>query len=111
MVAVSAAAGCVPVMTLYSAMYAHGMTLIRATLLLLSGVLIFIPESRHTAVSSVLLIFFVVAAFSSVWRLHRKGLLGMTPKQIYRMPNKPSANLLETASLLMSVVAMTVSLF
>ena len=90
-------------------MYEHSLTVVRAALLCLATVLIFIPETRDTRMTAALFLLFGLAACASVWKFHRQGVLRLTPKQVYQLPKKPNANVLEVAALVMAVVAMTVT--
>lgn len=82
------------------------MVFAQAALLVVAILLISMPELNGVAATVVLLSLFGIVSVSSIWRLHRAGILGMSPRQVYRSSRRPKANLLEVFALLASIIAM-----
>lgn len=84
-------------------------TVAAAALLIVSVLLIFIPELRAAPMLAVLAISWVVTAGSIIWRVFKSGALTMTPGQIFRMPVKPNISALEVIAILLGSAAIMVT--
>ena len=86
----------------------HVETAVDAGLLIVATCIVFIPELRGPAMQIALYLFGMVGAVLFVSKLHASGMLGLTPKGIFRSPRRPHVSLLSTAATLMSLPALVI---
>ena len=100
-----ASAGARPCWNTEVAMRKHLSTVVAGVLVVVATLLVFIPESRTLPMRMMLGVLWVIVAGSTFWRLHRAGVLRMTPGQLHQMVAKPKFSLLHSAALMIGAVA------